>query len=191
MSPRIDPIPRDQADERAEAEFQRIESLGGYVPNMHLTFGSNPDLYAAWLPFAVHVMPNSSLEPRDRQLLILATAFAWRAVYPWSHHVKISQAMGALSEEEALRVSAGPQHPDWSPKESALLSACLETRREGRIGDATWKVLASAYEKNQLLDVVFTIGQYTLIATALNSLQVELDDGFEPPDWAGRPEGAA
>ena len=46
MSPRILPVAREEADPRSEAEFQRIESLGGYVPNIHLTFGAHPELYA-------------------------------------------------------------------------------------------------------------------------------------------------
>jgi len=189
---RIAPTPREEADPRSEAEFQRIESLGGYVPNIHLTFGSHPDLYAAWLPFAVHVMPNSTLEARDRQLLILATCHAWRAPYPWSHHVRISEALGVLEPEEADRIVEGAGHPAWSEKEAALLRACTETRERGRITDSTWSTLATVYDDRQLLDVVFTIGQYGLVATALNSLGVELDPGFELPDWhsEGEPDGA-
>jgi alkylhydroperoxidase family enzyme len=184
MKPRILPIAREHADPRAEAEFRRIESLGGYVPNMHLTFGSHPDLYAAWLPFAVHVMPNSTLDARSRQLLILGTCFAWQAGYPWSHHAKISEMLNALSGTEVARVESGPDDPAWSTTDTALLRACVETRREGRISDPTWETLTKSYGNNQLLDVVFTIGQYTLIATALNSLDVELDPGYELPAWA-------
>jgi 4-carboxymuconolactone decarboxylase len=186
MTPRIPPIPRNEADPRSEAEFKRIESLGGYVPNMHLTFGSHPDLYAAWLPFAVHVMPNSSLAARDRQLLILGTSFAWRAVYPWSHHARISEALQALSPDEIARIESGPDDSSWSKREAALLRACLETRSDGQISEGTWEVLASQYDRKQLLDVVFTIGQYTLIAIALKSLRVGLDAGFEAPAWDGR-----
>jgi len=187
MIARIPPIQRHQADPRSEAEFRRIESLGGYVPNMHLTFGSHPELYAAWLPFAVHVMPKSSLAARDRQLLILGTSFAWRAIYPWSHHARISEALQALSSDEIGRIEAGPDHSSWSATEAALLRACVETRNDGRISERTWETLAAHYGQKQLLDIVFTIGQYTLIATALNSLRVELDAGFEAPAWSEVP----
>lgn len=184
MSARIPPVDRAKADPRSEAEFKRIESLGGYVPNMHLTFGAHPDLYSAWLPFAVHIMPNSSLDARSRQLLILGTSFAWRAAYPWSHHTRISEMLQAVSKDEVARIEAGPDHPSWSETEAALLRACTETRQDGRISGATWNALAAVFNQNQLLDLVFTIGQYTLIATALNSLDVELDPGFDQPQWA-------
>ena len=188
MKPRIPPIDRGDADPRSEAQFARIESLGGYVPNMHLTFGSHPELYSAWLPFAVHVMPNSSLPARERQILILGTSFAWRAVYPWAHHAKISEALRALSADEVARIADGPEHPSWSDAEAALLRACIETRSDGRIAEGTWQLLAARYDAKQLLDIVFTIGQYGLIASALNSLEVQLEAGFEPPAWS---KGAA
>jgi hypothetical protein len=100
MIARIPPVRRAEADPKVEAEFKRIESLGGYVPNMHLTFGQHPDLYAAWLPFAVHLMPNSTLKPRHRQLLILRTSYSWRAPYPWAHHARISKVVSDLVDVE-------------------------------------------------------------------------------------------
>ena len=150
MGARLRPIRREDADPRSEAEFARIESLGGYVPNMHLTFGSHPELYAAWLPFAVHVMPNSTLEARDRQLLILGTSFTWRAAYPWSHHARISEALQAITAEELPRIEAGPDQPGWSEKEAALLRSCRETRDHGRIQDPTWSTLAKHFTAKQV-----------------------------------------
>jgi hypothetical protein len=66
----------------------------------------------------------------------------------------------------------------------ALLRACDETRLDGSIQEATWQVLSTEFGQRELIDVVFTIGQYALIATALNSLRVKLDEGFELPAWA-------
>jgi 4-carboxymuconolactone decarboxylase len=187
MTARVPPVRRADADPKVETEFERIESLGGYVPNMHLTFGQHPDLYAAWLPFAVQVMPNSSLEPRHRQLLILRTSYSWRATYPWAHHARMSKVVSDLADVEidatALDVEAHP----WPALERALLRACDETRGHGAIQEATWAVLSSELGQRELIDVVFTIGQYGLIATALNSLRVQLDEGFQLPFWA---EGA-
>ena len=44
------------------------------------------------------------------------------------------------------------------------------------VSDATWAVLAKKYSTEQLMDVVFTIGQYNLVSWALNSFGVPLDD---------------
>ena len=48
--------------------------------------------------------------------------------------------------------------------------------KKGGVSDATWAVLAKRYSTEQLMDVVFTIGQYNLVSWALNSFGVPLDD---------------
>ena len=44
------------------------------------------------------------------------------------------------------------------------------------VSDATWAVLAKKYSTEQLMDAVFTVGQYNLVSWALNSFGVPLDD---------------
>ena len=46
-------------------------------------------------------------------------------------------------------------------------------------------MLSSRYGTEQLMDAVFTVGQYNLVSMALNTLGVQLDDGVP-----GFPEGA-
>jgi len=48
---------------------------------------------------------------------------------------------------------------------------------EQRISDATWATLAESYDVQQLLDVVYTVGQYFLVTMAANTVGVERDDG--------------
>jgi len=44
------------------------------------------------------------------------------------------------------------------------------------VSDATWKTLAESYNTEQLMDVVFTVGQYNMVSWALNSFGVPLDE---------------
>ena len=44
------------------------------------------------------------------------------------------------------------------------------------VSDTTWTVLNKAYSTEEMMDVVFTIGQYNLVSWALNSFGVPLDD---------------
>jgi alkylhydroperoxidase family enzyme len=62
--------------------------------------------------------------------------------------------------------------------EAALLRAVDELHEHSRILDQTWADLAAVYTVEQMLDLVFTIGQYHLVSFALNSCGVELDDGI-------------
>jgi hypothetical protein len=44
------------------------------------------------------------------------------------------------------------------------------------VSDATWATLSKKYSIEQLMDAVFTVGQYNLVSWALNSFGVPLDD---------------
>jgi len=182
--PRITPLKREEAAPQVEAMYKRMDAMGNPPPNMHLTFGKNPGLYEKWLPFATYIIPASSLEHRDRQILILRSAFKWRCGYVWSQHVRISKHFAALSDREIAALCNDGADDHWSPAERALIAAVDETRTVGEISDPVWKVLAGRYGEGQLLDLVFTIGQYSLISTALRSLRVQLDGGLTLPDWA-------
>ena len=48
--------------------------------------------------------------------------------------------------------------------------------RDAEIGDATWAVLAAELDEQQLMDLVFTVGAYDVLAMALKSFRVQLDD---------------
>jgi alkylhydroperoxidase family enzyme len=44
------------------------------------------------------------------------------------------------------------------------------------IGDETWATLAAEFEERQLMDIVFTVGAYDVLAMALRTFAVPLDD---------------
>lgn len=185
MPPRIEPQKREDAAPEVARLYGLMEAMGNPPPNMHLTFGKHPALYEKWLPFATYIIPASSLAARDRQILILRSAFGWRCGYAWAQHVRISKRLGALGDIEIAALEDKGE-ADWTPKERALIGACDECARSARIADESWAVLARHCAEAELLDIVFTIGQYALISIALNSLQVQLDDGLVLPDWPDR-----
>ena len=84
-----------------------------------------------------------------------------------------------LGDEEIRRIQDGPDASQWDPFERTLLRAVDELHQHALVSDATWKELAERYDTQQLMDLVFTVGQYTLVSMALNSFGVELDEGIE------------
>lgn len=174
---------REDADPVVAKLYAIMDAMGNPPPNMHLTFGRSPALYEKWLPFATYIIPASSLPPRDRQILILRCSFNWRCGYAWAQHVRISKRLGALSDGEITALDGAAEF-EWEAKEAALIDACDDIAHSMQISEQTWSMLASHYPEKELLDVVFTIGQYALISIALKSLQVQLDEGLTLPAWA-------
>ncbi len=180
-APRIAPLPRGEWNDEVR-EILQATQMGDGVLNIFQTLARHPKLLKRWLVFGNHVLFKSTLPARERELLILRTGWNCRAEYEWGQHVVIGKQVG-LTDDEIERITRGPDAPGWTPVEAALLRAADELHRDSRIGDATWSALSTRYDAQQLIDLVFTVGQYTLVSMALNSFGVPLDDGIKgfPP----------
>ncbi len=175
-TPRVAPLPREEWDDEV-TELLQATQMGGRTLNIFSTLARHPKLLKRWLVFGTHVLAKSTIGARERELLILRTGWNCRAEYEWGQHVVIGKALG-LSDEEIERITRGPEAPGWAPFDAMLLRAADDLFRDKRIGDATWAALSARYGVQEMLDVIFTVGQYTLVSMALNSLGVQLDDGI-------------
>jgi alkylhydroperoxidase family enzyme len=72
-------------------------------------------------------------------------------------------------------VSAG----GWSAEDEALLHAADELHEASVISDPTWDALAARFDDQQLIELCMLVGQYHLVAFALNSLRVQREPGVE------------
>lgn len=176
-SPRIPPLPESEWDDETRQLMAGLEREG-QVFNIFRTLARHPGLLRRWLVFANHVLSKSTLPARERELAILRMGWLSRAGYEWGHHAAMGQQAG-LSAAEVRRVAEGPQASGWDPFEAALLRAVDELHADSFISDPTWQSLAGRYSTEQMLDLVFTAGQYKLVCMALNSIGVQLEEGFE------------
>ncbi|HUR76974.1 MAG TPA: carboxymuconolactone decarboxylase family protein [Acidimicrobiales bacterium] len=135
----------------------------------------HPALTTAYNHFNGHVLFATTLTPRQRELLVLRVAHLRDCEYEWAQHAVLA-ADADLSPEEVARVRAGAQDGGWSPLDAALLATVDELVADARITDATWRALSAELDTQQLMDVVFTVGAYDLLAMAFRTFDVDLDD---------------
>ena len=157
---------------------QRDEPGSPRVVNALAILMRYPALAKAFLTFNRHLLFNSSLSDRIRELLILRIAWLRRAEYEWAQHVLLAQKAG-LRKEEIEAVKEGPGCAVWAPFDAALLAAVDELHADAFVTDATWDALAAGLDQRQLMDLVFTVGAYDLLAMAFNTFGLELDAGLE------------
>jgi 4-carboxymuconolactone decarboxylase len=180
--PRIPPLPPEEWEGVVKKVLEaNPPGLGSRLGdnNIFPTLARHPELFRAWLPFSGHLLTAGKLSGRDRELLILRTAVRCASSYEWGQHVRISLA-GGIDRETIDRVLEGADAEGWSEPEAALLRAADELHDDSRISDATWERLAAGYDAEQLIEVAMVVGHYHMVAFALNSFGVELDEGLEP-----------
>ena len=164
--------PRLRVDGRPKA----LNALG--------TLAHHPDLAKAYHTFNGHIIYNTTLSPRQRELLILRVAAVRGSEYEWIQHVVLAADVG-ISAEEVARVVDGPDAAGWTPFDAALLRAVDELVADALVAEDTWATLAGELDRQQLMDVVFTVGSYDLLAMAFRTFGVELDDDLQA--WASEP----
>jgi alkylhydroperoxidase family enzyme len=95
--------------------------------------------------------------------------------YEWAQHAVLAGDAG-IGPEEVARLAEGPDAPGWSPLEQAMIRAVDELIAEAGLTDPTYGALAAELDDHQLMDLVFTVGAYDLLAMAFGAFGVELDD---------------
>jgi alkylhydroperoxidase family enzyme len=178
-----DPLPSQRvaplaAEDRTPEIADLLDTLGfdadGRVLNIFSTLAHHPRLLKRWAAFGGTLLLRGELPDRDRELLILRTAWNCRAHYEWVHHDDIARQAG-LSRDEIERVAQGWEAAGWTQHEALLLQAADELHETARLVDATWSALAERYDPAQLIEICMLVGQYHLVAFTLNTLGVQLE----------------
>jgi 4-carboxymuconolactone decarboxylase len=181
MEPRIPPVALTDAPDDVRdllEQFSRLRGDDASVLNVFGTLANHPKLFRKWLVFANYILVKSTLDPRTRELAVLRVGWRCRAPYEWGQHVVVGRAVG-LSDEDIRRVADGPDADGWTAAETAALRATDELHDRSTISDATWEALARHFSDEQVLDLVFLIGNYHIVSFALNACRVERDDGVD------------
>ena len=175
---RIKPL---QESEWTSAQRVLLDSVKGKQPfyNVSATFARHAVLAEKFKIWAYHVMGDSStLDGRYREILILRVGWLCNSEYEWGQHVIFAKKEG-LSDQEIERIKLGSSAEGWSDIERALIKAADELHSDSFIGDVTWNTLAKEFSEQQMMDIVFAVGQYHMVSMALNSFGVQLDDGIK------------
>jgi len=157
-----------------EREGVEKNKMNGELFNIFKVLANHPALVKRWTPFAGHILSKQTLPFRDRELLILRIGWLNQAEYEFAQHELIAKR-GGVTEADIEKIKQGPA-ADFSPHEKALMQAADDLYNDSVVSDATWATLSKTYSTEQMMDVVFTIGQYNLVSWALNSFGVPLDD---------------
>ncbi len=139
------------------------------------TLAHHTALARAYHVFNGHLLFATTLSERQRELLVLRVAAVRRAEYEWRQHAVLAGDVG-IGEDELRAVAEGPDAPGWDPLESAMLRAVDELVAGATISHGTWTTLAESLTTEQVMDLVFTVGAYDLLAMAFGAFDIELDD---------------
>ena len=158
---------------------ERRAQRGGAGGNKALSLlVRNPGLAEAFLTFNRHLLYESELDERTKELVVLRVSRLLNSEYEWSQHEVVARQCG-IDDEEIQAVWEGPDHDSWSTEDRELLRCVDDLIRTGQIDDAALTGLQTRYGDETVLELVFTVGAYATLAMAFNVARLPLDDGME------------
>lgn len=123
----------------------------------------HPAMAAGWFAFNRHVLFDTTLSERHKELVVMRGAVVRGIAYEVDQHRMLAEEAGVTAAElEALRV--GPDDPVWAPLDALVLRAVDELVGRGGITDPTWDALAAELPVEQILDLIMLVGAYGALA---------------------------
>ena len=161
-----------------EENIQDFVKEKGTIFNLRATLMRHKDLFLRWGLFASQVFVHSDIPTREKEIIILRAAWLCKSEYEWEHHLFGGKRAG-LTDDDINRIKEGSEAEGWEPFDAALVRAVEELYLDNFIADTTWEMIAERFEPNQLIDIIFIVGYYSLLASALNTLGVQLESMYK------------
>ncbi|KKK46064.1 MAG: Carboxymuconolactone decarboxylase family protein [Candidatus Lokiarchaeum sp. GC14_75] len=150
-----------------------------YIFNLRATLMRHKDLFLRWGLFANQVFVHSDIPPREKEIIILRIAWLSQSEYEWEHHVAGAKQAKLFSDEVIKRIKQGPEAEGWDFFDASLVRAVDELYAKNCMSDSTWKILSERYKTNQLIEILFIVGYYNLLALTMNSLGAQVEGMYK------------
>jgi alkylhydroperoxidase family enzyme len=123
----------------------------------------------------------STLAPREREIVIDRTCARCECEYEWGVHVAaFGEACGLSPAQLQDTASALVTEELWSERERVLIKLVDELHETATLSEATWAQLVGSWSIAQILEVLIIVGWYHLISFVANAAHIE-----EEP-WSAR-----
>lgn len=141
----------------------------------------SPNAVRAFQGLGGFIRHESRLDPRLREIAILAVGWLTQAPYEWSHHVKIGQDFG-VSEQDIRGVIAECDGGESSlePLARLVVKAAREMTHDLAVSDATFTSLRQSLDSECLTDLVITMAFYNAVVRYLGSMRIDVEPEYQP-----------
>lgn len=158
----------------------RILARRGRVGGPYPILLRNPELCERAEALSAYARFESSLPPKLRELALLLAARFWDAQYSWSAHV--DKAVAAGISRAAVDAIAARREPVFDlPDEQIFYRFSMELLREHFVSDEAYAAAERQFGTGGVIDIVASIGNFSMLAMLLNAFLVDLT---KPPPFA-------
>ena len=139
--------------------------------NVYRVMAHHPALLRAWAPLRQHVVLESALGADRSEVVILRAAHRMGSAYEWAHHVSRARGLG-FSDARIAAIAAGASGEDGLI--ARAVDALFDDRR---LSPALEAELADAIGRAAVIDLIATVGFYSVLGFLLMTYDTPVDAG--------------
>jgi 4-carboxymuconolactone decarboxylase len=164
---------------RQQEISDRITSRRGGTRGPFLVWLRSPELCEKVEALGAYCRFESSLHPRLRELSLLIAARHWDAQYSWNAHVGKAADFGV--PPDSLSALAEHREPHFTSKdEDVVYRFSSEILSDHFVSDDTFAEALAELGEQGVVDLIGSLGNFSMLAMLLNACQVDLQ-AVEPP----------
>lgn len=177
---RLPKLSEEEMTARQRELAQRIAGRRGAVRGPYQVWLHSPELCEKVEELGAYARFESSLDVRLRELILLIAARHFDAQYSWNAHV--DKAADAGVSREALQALAEHRPPSYQRRDEQVVHRfCTEILTEHFVSDAVFDEAQVLLGSQGVVDIIGTLGNFSMLAMCLNAFQVDLQPDREPP----------
>jgi 4-carboxymuconolactone decarboxylase len=170
---RVEILERDAMTPAQLELYDRIAGKRGAVRGPFNLWLYSPELCDKVEALGRFVRFDSSVAPQFRDLAILVTARHWDSSYMW-HSYSRRAAEGGIAEDVISAIAERRTPPFKSSDDQAVYAYAHELLERHKVGAGTFQAAAKIVGKPGLVELTALIGNYSMVAMALNAFEVDL-----------------
>ena len=172
--------PLENLSSRQAEISERIASRRGATRGPFLVWLRSPELCERVEALGAFCRFESALPIRLRELSLLIAARHFDAQYSWNAHIE--KAVDAGVARESLERLARREDPEFAASdERVLYRFATEVLDDHFVSDETFAAGLATLGEQGLVDLVGSLGNFSMLAMLLNTFQVDLQPGRPAP----------
>lgn len=171
---RIDPLAIHQLDSDQTRLLEKMREEGASPVTFVSTLARSPALLKQVNRMAA-VFQSCSIEPAERELVILSVAAFCRSEYLFAEHTPISAKVG-LTQIDLDHLWRRSISPSWNERQAGLVIFTTGLLGNDSISDESWQAAPFRDDPKRMIELISLIGFYRMIAGLTNAVRMKLHD---------------
>jgi 4-carboxymuconolactone decarboxylase len=152
----------------------------GRLVGPYLAWLQCPDLARRARSLSEYIRFRAQLPRRLSELAILVTGRYWKADFEFYAH-RIMGRQAGLDDALIDSIAAGKRPAFQNADDAIVYDLCTEIYQTHRVGDALYARAVEALSLPVVVELVTTIGYYSMVSITLNTFEIGLPDGEPSP----------